>query len=309
MTTTVSIKSLLEAGVHFGHQTRRWNPKMKPYIWGARNQTHIIDLKKTIYALDDAYTFLSHVAARGAQVLFVGTKKQAQEPLKEAAERVNMPYVNYRWMGGMLTNFKTIKTRVERMEEIEHMKESAIFDSYNKKEQAGMNKELEKLQAALGGIRDMHTLPAAIFVVDTNHEFNAVREARRLNIPIVGLIDTNCDPDEVEYGIPANDDSIRSVRLLCDVAADAIAAGASAPVTEKEMTGQKEPAQAGQTAQAAKPAQPAKKAAAPKTAPAPKPAEKSASAAEAAPAEKTAAEAAPAKDAEDAADATEKAAE
>ena len=243
MATTISIKSLLEAGVHFGHQTRRWNPKMKPYIWGSRNSTHIIDLKKTLYAVDDAYTFLSHVAARGAQILFVGTKKQAQEPLKNAAERVNMPYVNYRWMGGMLTNFKTIKTRVERMEEIEAMKASSLFDSYNKKEQAGMNKELEKLQAALGGIRDMHTLPAAIFVVDTNHEINAVREARRLNIPIVGLIDTNCNPDEVDYGIPANDDAIRSVRLFCDVVADAIAAGASAPVTEREMTKQKEPAE------------------------------------------------------------------
>ena len=274
MTTTVSIKSLLEAGVHFGHQTRRWNPKMKPYIWGARNQTHIIDLKKTIYALDDAYTFLSHVAARGAQILFVGTKKQAQEPLKEAAERVNMPYVNYRWMGGMLTNFKTIKTRVERMEEIERMKASSIFDSYNKKEQAGMNKELEKLQAALGGIRDMHTLPAAIFVVDTNHEFNAVREARRLNIPIVGLIDTNCDPDEVEYGIPANDDSIRSVRLLCDVAADAIAAGASAPVSEKEMAGQKEPAKSSQ--KKAEPKAAKESAPAPKDAPAPEAASKDA---------------------------------
>ncbi len=242
MATTVSIKTLLDAGVHFGHQTRRWNPKMKPYIWGSRNGIHIIDLKKSLYAIDDAYTFLSNVAARGGQVLFVGTKKQASGPLKEAAERAGQPYVNFRWMGGMLTNFQTIKTRVQRMAEIESMKESGLIESYNKKEQAGLNKELDKLQAALGGIRDMHGLPAAIFVVDTNHEINAVREARRLNIPIVGLIDTNCDPDEVDYGIPANDDAIRSVRMLCDVVADAVLAGGQANVTAEEMAG--EPADA-----------------------------------------------------------------
>ena len=228
MATTVSIKSLLEAGVHFGHQTRRWNPKMKPYIFGERNGIYILDLKQTMYALDDAYSFLSVLGASGKKVLFVGTKKQAQEPVKANAERAGMPYVNYRWMGGMLTNFATIRTRVQRMEEIEAMKANGTFEKYTKKEQAVMNKELDKLQMALGGIRDMHDLPDALFVVDTKHEENAVREAHRLHIPIIGLIDTNADPDEIDFGIPANDDAIRSVNLLCSVAADALVAGAGA---------------------------------------------------------------------------------
>ncbi len=235
MATTVSIKSLLEAGVHFGHQTRRWNPKMKPYIFGERNGIYILDLKQTMYALDDAYSFLSVLGASGKKVLFVGTKKQAQEPVKANAERAGMPYVNYRWMGGMLTNFTTIRTRVQRMEEIEAMKANGTFEKYTKKEQAVMNKELDKLQMALGGIRDMHDLPDALFVVDTKHEENAVREAHRLHIPIIGLIDTNADPDEIDFGIPANDDAIRSVNLLCSVAADALVAGAGAEVTEEEM--------------------------------------------------------------------------
>ena len=235
MATTVSIKSLLEAGVHFGHQTRRWNPKMKPYIFGERNGIYILDLKQTMYALDDAYSFLSVLGASGKKVLFVGTKKQAQEPVKANAERAGMPYVNYRWMGGMLTNFATIRTRVQRMEEIEAMKANGTFEKYTKKEQAVMNKELDKLQMALGGIRDMHDLPDALFVVDTKHEENAVREAHRLHIPIIGLIDTNSDPDEIDFGIPANDDAIRSVNLLCSVAADALVAGAGAEVTEEEM--------------------------------------------------------------------------
>ena len=190
MATTVSIKSLLEAGVHFGHQTRRWNPKMKPYIFGERNGIYILDLKKTLYAIDDAYSFLLNLGAAGKKVLFVGTKKQAQEPIKTAAERCGMPYVNYRWMGGMLTNFATIRTRVQRMEEIEAMKADGRFDAYTKKEQAGLNKEHTKLELALGGIRNMHDLPDALFIVDTKHEDNAVREAHRLHIPIVGLIDT-----------------------------------------------------------------------------------------------------------------------
>ena len=235
MATTVSIKSLLEAGVHFGHQTRRWNPKMKPYIFGERNGIYILDLKQTMYALDDAYSFLSVLGASGKKVLFVGTQKQAQEPVKANAERAGMPYVNYRWMGGMLTNFATIRTRVQRMEEIEAMKANGTFEKYTKKEQAVMNKELDKLQMALGGIRDMHDLPDALFVVDTKHEENAVREAHRLHIPIIGLIDTNADPDEIDFGIPANDDAIRSVNLLCSVAADALVAGAGAEVTEEEM--------------------------------------------------------------------------
>ena len=242
MATTVSIKTLLEAGVHFGHQTRRWNPKMKPYIFGERNGIYILDLKQTMYALDDAYTFLAHLGAAGKKVLFVGTKKQAQEPIKVQAERAGQPFVNFRWMGGMLTNFQTIRTRVQRMEEIEAMKANGTFEKYTKKEQAGMNKELDKLQLALGGIRDMHDLPDAIFVVDTKHEENAVREARRLHIPIIGLIDTNADPDEIDYGIPANDDAIRSVNLMCSIAADAIMAGAGAEVTEEEMTAEPEAA-------------------------------------------------------------------
>ena len=236
MATTVSIKSLLEAGVHFGHQTRRWNPKMKPYIFGERNGIYILDLKQTLLAVDEAYTFLNNLAAQGKKVLFVGTKKQAQEPVKVQAERAGMPYVNYRWMGGMLTNFQTIRTRVRRMEEIEGMIESGVMATLPKKEQAVLNKELAKLQAALGGIRDMGELPAAIFVVDTKHEENAIKEAMRLHIPVIGLIDTNADPDEVDFGIPANDDAIRSVNLLCTVAADAIIAGTGVEVTEAEMT-------------------------------------------------------------------------
>ena len=254
MATTVSIKSLLEAGVHFGHQTRRWNPKMKPYIFGERNGIYILDLKQTMYALDDAYSFLSVLGASGKKVLFVGTKKQAQEPVKANAERAGMPYVNYRWMGGMLTNFATIRTRVQRMEEIEAMKANGTFEKYTKKEQAVMNKELDKLQMALGGIRDMHDLPDALFVVDTKHEENAVREAHRLHIPIIGLIDTNADPDEIDFGIPANDDAIRSVNLLCSVAADALVAGAGAEVTEEEMAAEapaEEPTEAAETTEEA----------------------------------------------------------
>ena len=250
MATTVSIKTLLEAGVHFGHQTRRWNPKMKPYIFGERNGIYILDLKQTLTAIDDAYTFLNNLSARGKKVLFVGTKKQAQEPIKEQATRAGMPYVNYRWMGGMLTNYQTIRTRVRRMEEIEGMIESGVMATLPKKEQAGLKKELTKLQNALGGIRDMYDLPAAIFVVDTKHEENAIKEARRLNIPVIGLIDTNADPDEVDFGIPANDDAIRSVNLLCTVAADAIIAGNTVEVTEAEMSAEA-PAEEAATEEAA----------------------------------------------------------
>lgn len=238
MATTISVKTLIDAGAHFGHQTRRWNPKMKPYIFGERNGIYIIDPNKTLYALDDAYTFLNQLGAAGKKVLFVGTKKQAQEPIKNAAERCGMPYVNYRWMGGMLTNFATIRTRVQRMEEIEAMKADGRFEAYTKKEQAGLNKEHTKLELALGGIRNMHDLPDALFIVDTKHEENAVREAHRLHIPIVGIIDTNADPDEIDYGIPANDDAIRSVDLLCQLAADALIAGAGT-VTPAELTAAK----------------------------------------------------------------------
>ena len=234
--SVISMKQLLEAGVHFGHQTRRWNPKMKPYIFGHRGDIYIIDLKQTLIGLDQAYTFASETAKKGGTVLFVGTKKQAQEPIADAANRCGMPYVNARWLGGMLTNFQTIRTRVRRMEEIEGMIESGVMATLPKKEQAVLNKELAKLQAALGGIRDMGDLPAAIFVVDTKHEENAIKEAIRLHIPVIGLIDTNADPDEVDFGIPANDDAIRSVNLLCTVAADAIIAGTGVEVTEAEMT-------------------------------------------------------------------------
>ena len=250
MATTVSIKTLLEAGVHFGHQTRRWNPKMKPYIFGERNGIYILDLKKTLLAVDEAYTFLNNLAGQGKKVLFVGTKKQAQEPIKTQAERCGMPYVNFRWMGGMLTNYQTIRTRVRRMEEIEGMIESGVMATLPKKEQAGLKKELVKLQAALGGIRDMQDLPSAIFVVDTKHEENAIKEAARLHIPVIGLIDTNADPDEVDFGIPANDDAIRSVNLLCTVAADAIIAGSGAEVTEAEMSAEA-PAEEAATEEAA----------------------------------------------------------
>ena len=253
MSTTVSIKSLIDAGVHFGHQTRRWNPKMKPYIFGERNGIYILDLKQTLFALDDAVSFLKNLGAAGKKVLFVGTKKQAQEPIKANAERAGMPYVNYRWMGGMLTNFATIRTRVQRMEEIEAMKADGRFDAYTKKEQAGLNKEHTKLELALGGIRDMHDLPDAIFIVDTKHEDNAVREAHRLHIPIIGLIDTNADPDDIEYGIPANDDAIRSVNLLCSVAADALIAGAGADVTAEEMAAEAPAEQAAPAEEAATP--------------------------------------------------------
>lgn len=256
MATTVSIKTLLDAGVHFGHQTRRWNPKMKPYIFGERNGIYILDLKQTLYAIDDAYSVVKDFAARGKKVLFVGTKKQAQEPIKEQAERCGMPYVNYRWMGGMMTNFQTIRTRVKRMEEIEGMIESGLMDSYNKKEQAKLKKELDKLQLALGGIRDMYDLPSAIFVVDTKHEENAVREARRLHIPIIGLLDTNADPDEIDYGIPSNDDAIRAIELMSTLMADAVLAGTGADVTEEEMAGQ--PAAAEEVATEEAPAEEAK---------------------------------------------------
>ena len=250
MATTVSIKTLLEAGVHFGHQTRRWNPKMKPYIFGERNGIYILDLKQTLLAVDEAYTFINNLARQGKKVLFVGTKKQAQEPIKTQAERCGMPYVNFRWMGGMLTNYQTIRTRVRRMEEIEAMVENGIMATLPKKEQAGLKKELAKLQAALGGIREMQDLPAAIFVVDTKHEENAIKEAARLRIPVIGLIDTNADPDEVDFGIPANDDAIRSVNLLCTVAADAIIAGSGADVTEAEMSAEA-PAEEAATEEAA----------------------------------------------------------
>ena len=251
--TKVSISTLLDAGAHFGHQTRRWNPKMKPYIFGSRGDIYILDLKQTLIGLDRAYTFVSDLTRKGGTVLFVGTKKQAQEAVADAANRCGMPYVNARWLGGMLTNFTTIRTRVTRMEELEAMDADGRMALLPKKEQILLHKELAKLQTNLNGIRNMKRTPDAVFVIDTNREEIAIREAQRLNIPVVGTLDTNCDPDDVEYGIPANDDAIRSVKLLADFIADAVVAGTGAPVSAEEMAAPAE-AEAAPAAEAAAPA-------------------------------------------------------
>ena len=236
--TKVSIQTLLDAGAHFGHQTRRWNPKMKPYIFGSRGDIYILDLKQTLLGMDQAYTFVSELAKKGGTVLFVGTKKQAQEAVADAANKCGMPYVNARWLGGMMTNFVTIRTRVQRMEELEAMQADGRMDLLPKKEQILLGKELAKLQVNLNGIRNLRRTPDAIFVIDTNREEIAIKEAKRLGIPVVGTLDTNCDPDDVEYGIPANDDAIRAVRLLADFIADAVLAGTGVPVTADEMAGE-----------------------------------------------------------------------
>ncbi len=248
--TKVSIQTLLEAGAHFGHQTRRWNPKMAPYIFGSRGDIYIIDLKKTLLGLDGAYSFVREVAKQGGTVLFVGTKKQAQEAVSEAANRCGMPYVNARWLGGMMTNFVTIRGRVNRMEELEAMQADGRMALLPKKEQILLGKELAKLQTNLNGIRNMRRVPDAIFVIDTNREAIAIHEAQRLGIPVVGTLDTNCDPDDVEYGIPANDDAIRSVKLLADFIADAVIAGVGAPVSAEEMAAPAEEAPAAEEAAA-----------------------------------------------------------
>lgn len=242
--TKVSITSLLDAGSHFGHQTRRWNPKMKPYIFGSRGDIYIIDLKQTLVGLDQAYTFVSELAKKGGTVLFVGTKKQAQEAVADAANKCGMPYVNARWLGGMLTNFVTIRSRVNRMEELEAMEADGRMAVLPKKEQILLHKELSKLQTNLNGIRNMKRTPDAVFVIDTNREAIAIHESRRLDIPVVGTLDTNCDPDDVDFGIPANDDAIRSVRLLADFIADAVIAGVGVPVTAADMVAPAEAAEA-----------------------------------------------------------------
>ena len=232
----VSMKQLLEAGVHFGHQTRRWNPKMAKYIFTERNGIYIIDLQKTVKKLDEAYNFVRETAAQGGDILFVGTKKQAQESVAAQAERCGMPYINQRWLGGMLTNFVTMRSRINRMEELEAMVEDGRMATLPKKEQALLTKELEKLQKNLGGVRSMTALPQAIFVIDTKREEIAIREANRLHIPVVGLLDTNSDPDVVDYGVPANDDAIRSVSLMSELAADAVLAGTGKEqITAAEM--------------------------------------------------------------------------
>ena len=218
----ITMKQLLEAGVHFGHQTRRWNPKMAPYIFTERNGIYIIDLQKTIKMIDDAYDFMREVGATGKPVLFVGTKKQAQTAIKDEANRCGMYFVNERWLGGMLTNYKTISKRIERLNEIKEMEEDGTINKYAKKEILKIRNEAEKLEKFLGGIKDMKGMPGAIFVVDPKKEKIAVKEARILGIPVVGIVDTNCDPDDVDYIIPANDDAIRAVKLITSVMADAI---------------------------------------------------------------------------------------
>jgi small subunit ribosomal protein S2 len=219
------MKHLLEAGVHFGHQTRRWNPKMKPYIFAERGGNYILDLQRTLRELEQAYNFARSVGQRGGTILFVGTKKQAQEPIQNEAARAGQPYVNNRWLGGMMTNFVTVRGRVKRMEELEAMEADGRMATLPKKEQLLLRKELGKLSANLSGVRDMTSLPGAIFVVDTKREDIAIREAHRLRIPIIGLVDTNADPDDVDFVIPGNDDAIRSVTLMCRVIADAVLEG------------------------------------------------------------------------------------
>lgn len=221
----ISMKQLLEAGVHFGHQTRRWNPKMALYIFTERNGIYIIDLQKTVKKVEECYNFLRDVAARGENILFVGTKKQAQEAMREEALRCNMFYVNERWLGGMLTNFKTIQTRINRLRKLEAMEADGTFDVLPKKEVIGLRLEMEKLTKYLGGIKDMKKLPGALFIVDPRKENIAVLEARKLNIPIVATVDTNCDPDVIDHVIPANDDAIRAVKLLTAKMADAVLEG------------------------------------------------------------------------------------
>ena len=220
--SVVTMKQLLEAGVHFGHQTRRWNPKMAPYIFTERNNIHIIDLQKSVGKVDEAYKAIFEIAEQGGTVLFVGTKKQAQDAVKEEALRCGMYYVNERWLGGMLTNFSTIQSRIQRMKDIERMQADGTFEVLPKKEVAGLKKELDKLQKNIGGIRDMKRIPDAIFVVDPKKEHICIQEAHALGITLVGICDTNCDPEELDYVIPGNDDAIRAVKLLVGKMADAV---------------------------------------------------------------------------------------
>ncbi len=237
----VSMKALLEAGVHFGHQTRRWNPKMKPYIFTERNGIYILDLQRTLRELDAAYRFVREVTGSGGSVLFIGTKKQAQDPIKNEAERAGQPYVNQRWLGGMLTNWVTVRNRIKRLAELERMQEDGTMAQLPKKEQLHLKAELEKLEKNLSGIREMNALPGAVFIVDTKREALAVAEARRLKIPIIGIVDTNCDPDEVDFVIPGNDDAIRSVSLICNVIARAAEEGKAAFEGPKVAGEQPEP--------------------------------------------------------------------
>jgi len=223
--SVVSMKHLLEAGVHFGHQTRRWNPKMAPYIYMERNGIYIIDLQKTVKKLEEAYNFIREVSEEGGNVLFVGTKKQAQDAIKEEAERIGMFYVNARWLGGMLTNFKTMRTRIDRLMQLKQMQDDGTFDMLPKKEVIKLTGEINRLEKYLGGVKEMKKLPAALFIIDPRKERNAIAEARKLKIPIVAIVDTNCDPDEIDYIIPGNDDAIRAIRLIAQAMANAIIEG------------------------------------------------------------------------------------
>ena len=232
----VAMKQLLEAGVHFGHQTRRWDPRMAEYIFQARNGIHIIDLQKTSKKLDEAYAFVKEQAEEGKDILFVGTKKQAQECMKEAAVKCGMYYVDQRWLGGMLTNFETIRSRVQRLKDLETMQEDGTFDVLPKKEVILLKKEMEKLERNLGGIKEMEELPGVIFLVDPKKERIAILEAKKLGIPVIGLVDTNCNPEEVDYAIPGNDDAIRAVKLIADVMANAVIEGKQGESFETEQT-------------------------------------------------------------------------
>ena len=223
--SVVSMKQLLEAGVHFGHQTRRWNPKMATYIYTERNGIYIIDLQKTVKKLEEAYSFVRELAAEGGNVLFVGTKKQAQDAIKEEAARCGGYYVNARWLGGMLTNFRTMRSRIERLAQLKKMEEDGTFAMLPKKEVIKHQGEIEKLEKYLGGVKEMKKIPAALFIVDPRKERNAIAEARKLNIPIVAIVDTNCDPDEIDYVIPGNDDAIRAIRLIAAAMASAVIEG------------------------------------------------------------------------------------
>lgn len=235
--SVVTMKELLEAGVHFGHQTKRWNPKMKPYIFASRNGIHIIDLQKTVELFDVAYQFIVKIAAEENAVLFVGTKKQAKDAIIEEAERCGMFYVAHRWLGGTLTNFQTIKSSIEKFRELEAMKRGGSFSKYPKKEALKLEKKLQKLERSLGGIKNMDELPGAVFIVDTRKEHIAVREAKKLGIPVVAIADTNCDPDEIDYPIPGNDDAIRAIKLICSRIADACIEGLKIAEERKQVEG------------------------------------------------------------------------
>ena len=243
MANVVSMKQLLEAGVHFGHQTRRWNPKMAPYIYTERNGIYIIDLQKTVKKLEEAYAFVRSLAENGQSLLFVGTKKQAQEAIRDEALRANMFYVNARWLGGMMTNFKTMRTRVDRLAQLKKMQEDGTFDMLPKKEVIKLMGEIAKLEKYLGGVKEMKKLPGALFIVDTRKERNAIAEAHKLGIPVVAIADTNCDPDEIDYVIPGNDDAIRAIKLISSIMANAVLEGKQGEQTEEAAAETAEDAQ------------------------------------------------------------------